>query len=154
MIMMLISAGQVYAGVLGAQRVPTIVGNFFFSLTTNPYILIFIIIAFLIFLGTFMETIACILLSIPLLLPNEERIGMKRVQFGVLLVFVLCIGCLTPPMAICLFISSKIGGISFMRAFKAVRVYYISFIIIAFLIAYIPDLTLWLPKLLYGPAVE
>ena len=56
-------------------------------------------------------------------------------------------------MAICLFITSKIGGITFMRAFHAVKVYYIAFIIIALLIGFIPELTLWLPRLLYGSSV-
>jgi tripartite ATP-independent transporter DctM subunit len=153
MIMMLISAGQVFAGVLGAQRVPSIVGDFLFSLTTNPYILILIVIGFLLFLGTFMETTAAILICIPLMLPVAQQIGMNRVQFGVLLIFTLMIGLLTPPMAICLFITSKIGGITFLQSFRAVRVYYIAFVIIALLIAYIPSLTLWLPRLLYGPSV-
>ena len=60
------------------------------------------------------------------------------------------IGLLTPPMAICLFITSKIGGISFESSFKAVRVYYIVFILILLMVAFIPQLTLWLPRLLYG----
>jgi tripartite ATP-independent transporter DctM subunit len=153
MIMMLISAGQVFAGVLGAQRVPSIVGNFLFSLTSNHNILILIIICFLLFLGTFMETTAAILICIPLMLPIAQQIGMNMVQFGVLLIFTLMIGLLTPPMAICLFITSKIGGITFLQSFKAVKVYYIAFIIIALLVAYIPPLTLWLPRLLYGPSV-
>jgi tripartite ATP-independent transporter DctM subunit len=153
MIMMLISAGQVFAGVLGAQRVPSIVGNFLFSLTSNHYILILIVIGFLLFLGTFMETTAAILICIPLMLPIAQQIGMNQVQFGVLLIFTLMIGLLTPPMAICLFITSKIGGITFLQSFRAVKVYYIAFIIIALLIAYIPPLTLWLPRLLYGSSV-
>lgn len=63
-----------------------------------------------------------ILICIPLLLPVVQSMGYNPIQFGVTLVLALMIGLLTPPMAICLFITSKIGGISFMRAFKAVKV--------------------------------
>lgn len=150
MIMMLISAGQVFAGVLNAQRLPKAVGNFLFGITSNPYALIFVIMLFLLFLGTFMETTAAILISIPLLTPIIGQLGYNQVQFGIVLILALMIGLLTPPMAICLFITSKIGGISFVRAFKSVKVYYFAFLVILLLVAYIPQLTLWLPNLLYG----
>ncbi|MCI9017415.1 MAG: TRAP transporter large permease [Lachnospiraceae bacterium] len=150
MIMMLISAGSVFAGMLGVQRVPANVGNVLFNLTDNKYLLILIILAFILFLGTFMETTAAILICVPLLMPIVNQIGMDPVQFGIMVIFGLMIGLLTPPMAICLFITSKIGGISFESSFKAVRVYYIVFILILLMVAFIPQLTLWLPRLLYG----
>ena len=70
-----------------------------------------------------------------------------EISIMIILIFGLMIGLLTPPMAICLFITSKIGGISFESSFKAVRVYYIVFILILLMVAFIPQLTLWL-----GPA--
>lgn len=150
MIMMLIAAGSVFAGMLGVQRVPANVGNILFSITDNRYVLILIILAFILFLGTFMETTAAILICVPLLMPIVQQIGMDPVQFGIMVIFGLMIGLLTPPMAICLFITSKIGGISFESAFKAVKVYYIAFLVILLMISFIPPLTLWIPHLLYG----
>lgn len=150
MIMLLISGGTVFAGALGAQKLPAAVGNLLFSISSNPNVVMFIILVFLLFLGTFMETNAAILICIPLLLPVIQQMGYNSVHFGVVLVLALMIGLLTPPMAICLSITSKIAGISFGRAFKAVRVYYFAFLIILLLTAYIPQLTLWLPNLVYG----
>lgn len=150
MIMMLIAGGTVFAGMLGVQRLPETVGNVLFSITDNQFILLLIVIAFILFLGTFMETNAAILICVPLLMPIVERLGVNPVQFGVILIFGLMIGLLTPPMAVILFVTSKIGGITFERAFKSVKVYYITFLIILLMIAFIPPLTLWLPKLLYG----
>lgn len=150
MIMMLISAGSVFAGMLGVQRVPANVGNLLFTITDNKIVLILIILAFILFLGTFMETTAAILICVPLLMPIVNQIGMSPIQFGIMVIFGLMIGLLTPPMAICLFITSKIGGISFESSFKAVKVYYIAFLIILLMIAFIPALTVWLPNLLYG----
>lgn len=150
MIMLLIGGGTVFAGALGAQKLPAAVGEVLFSISSNPAVVMLIILAFLLFLGTFMETNAAILICIPLLLPIVQSMGYNTVQFGVTMVLALMIGLLTPPMAICLFITSKIGGISFMRAFKAVRVYYIAFIIILLMTAFIEPLTTWLPNLIYG----
>ena len=150
MIMLLIGAGTVFAGALGAQKLPAAVGGLLFSISNNPVVVMLIILAFLLFLGTFMETNAAILICIPLLLPVIQSMGYNPIQFGVTLILALMIGLLTPPMAICLFITSKIGGISFMRAFKAVRIYYIAFIIILLMTAFIPQLTTWLPGIVYA----
>lgn len=150
MIMMLVAGGTVFAGMLGVQRVPANVGNFLFSITDNKVILILIILAFILFIGTFMETNAAILICIPILMPIAEQLGMNLVQFGIMVIFGLMIGLLTPPMAICLFITSKIGGITFESAFKSVKIYYIAFLVILLMIAFIPPLTTFLPRLMYG----
>lgn len=153
MIMLLLAGGTVFARVLGAQKVPQNLGALLMGITDNYYIVIFIILCFLLFLGTFMETTAAILICIPLLMPIVDSIGINRVQFGIVMIFALMIGLLTPPMAICLFITSKIGRISFERAFRAVRVYNITFLVILLLIAYFPQITLWLPEMVFGGAV-
>ena len=75
---------------------------------------------------------------------------MNPVQFGVVMVFNLMIGLLTPPMAICLYITSKLGNISFERAFRAVSPYYIALLVVLAAINLFPGLTLWLPKLILG----
>lgn len=104
----------------------------------------------LLFMGTFMETNASILILTPILMPIVTQIGVHPVQFGVIMIFALMIGLLTPPMAICLFLTSKLGGISFQRAFKAVTPYYIGLLIVLLLINVFPQITLAVPKLLLG----
>jgi TRAP-type C4-dicarboxylate transport system permease large subunit len=78
---------------------------------------------------------------------------MHPVQFGVVMVLNLMIGLLTPPMAICLFITSKIGNISFERAFKAVTPYYIALLLVLLLINIFPPLTLAIPQLIFGESL-
>ena len=104
----------------------------------------------LLFMGTFMETNASILILTPILMPIVTQIGVHPVQFGVIMIFALMIGLLTPPMAICLFLTSKLGGISFQRAFKAVTPYYIGLLVVLLLINVFPQITLAVPKLLLG----
>lgn len=150
MIMLLIAGGNVLAGVMGVQQLPTQLGNWLLGVTENKVLLTLLMLGFILFMGTFLDTSACLLLSIPLLFPMAGMLELNMVHFCITLIFGLMIGLLTPPMAICLFITSKIGGISFERAFKAVTVYYIPLIILLLIIAFVPEITLWLPRLVYG----
>ena len=118
-----------------------------FSLTSNPYLILLLINLFLLFVGTFMETTSALLVTLPVLLPIVKIIGMSTVQFGVIMVLLLMIGMLTPPMALCLFVTSKIGGISFDRAFKAVLPYYVALLTVLIIINLFPGVTLALTGL-------
>ena len=150
MIMLLIGGGNLFGWMLGVEKVTEQAADILFSLSDNKYILLLIINLLLLFVGSFMETNASILILCPVLLPIMTQIGMDPVQFGVVMVFNLMIGLLTPPMAICLSITSKLGGISFERAFKAVTPYYIPLLIVLVLINIFPQITLWLPHLILG----
>ena len=118
--------------------------SFFSALPALLSPVILLLINLLLFMGTFMETNASILM------PIVTQIGVHPVQFGVIMIFALMIGLLTPPMAICLFLTTKLGGISFQRAFKAVTPYYIGLLIVLLLINVFPQITLAVPKLLLG----
>lgn len=150
MIMLLIGGGNLFAWMLGIEKVTEHTAELLFTLSNNPYILLLIINLLLLFIGSFMETNASILILCPILLPIVEQIGMNPVQFGVVMVFNLMIGLLTPPMAICLYITSKLGNISFERAFRAVSPYYVALLAVLVAINLFPGLTLWLPKLILG----
>ena len=113
MVMLLIATGTVFAWMIGTEKVAEKSAELLFSLTSNPYLILLLINLFLLFVGTFMETTSALLVTLPVLLPIVKIIGMSTVQFGVIMVLLLMIGMLTPPMALCLFVTSKIGGISF-----------------------------------------
>jgi len=150
MIMLLLAAGTVFTWMIGEQKVAEKTADFLFGFTDNALMLILLINLFLLFLGTFMETMAAMLISVPVLMPIVFEMGMDPVQFGVIMVFNLMVGLLTPPMGICLFITSKIGGISLERTVKAVSLYYIGLLLVLALISLIPGITLWIPNLFYG----
>ena len=152
MIMLLMASGKVFAWVLGMEKVAEKATSLLFGITSSPWVILLLINLLLLFMGTFMETNASILILTPILMPIVEKFGMNPVQFGVIMIFALMIGLLTPPMAICLFITSKIGGISFQRAFKAVTPYYIGLLVVLILINVFPQITLAVPKLLLGEA--
>ncbi len=150
MVMLLMASGKLFAWVLGMEKVAEHATEMLFGLTSSPVVIILLINLLLLFMGTFMETNASILILTPILMPIVSQIGMHPVQFGVIMILALMIGLLTPPMAICLFITSKLGGISFQRAFKAVTPYYIGLLVVLLLINIFPQITLTVPRLLLG----
>lgn len=150
LVLFLIGTGKIFSVVLGDQKIGEVVSGALFSISSNPYVILLLINIFLLFLGTFMETVAAITIAAPILFPIVTALGMSPVQFGVIFVLNLMIGLLTPPMAVCLFITAKIGGISFERAFKAVTPYYIALLLVLLLINLFPAITLWIPELLLG----
>ena len=147
MVMLLIATGTVFAWMIGTEKVAEKSAELLFSLTSNPYLILLLINLFLLFVGTFMETTSALLVTLPVLLLLVKIIGMSTVQFGVIMVLLLMIGMLTPPMALCLFVTSKIGGISFDRAFKAVLPYYVALLTVLIIINLFPGVTLALTGL-------
>lgn len=147
MVMLLIATGTVFAWMIGTEKVAEKSAELLFSLTSNPYLILLLINLFLLFVGTFMETTSALLVTLPVLLPIVKIIGMSTVQFGVIMVLLLMIGMLTPSMALCLFVTSKIGGISFDRAFKAVLPYYVALLTVLIIINLFPGVTLALTGL-------
>lgn len=109
LVMLLMSSGKVFAWVLGMEKIAERATEMLFSITSSPAVIILLINLLLLFMGTFMETNASILILTPILMPIVQQIGMHPIQFGVIMIFALMIGLLTPPMAICLFITSKLG---------------------------------------------
>ncbi len=150
MVMLLMASGKLFAWVIGMEKIAELCAITIFTLTNNRFLIILLLNLILLFMGTFMETNASILILTPIFLPIVNQIGMHPVQFGVIFIFALMIGLLTPPMAMCLFITSKLGGISFQRAFKAVTPYYIGLLIVLVMINIFPSIILTIPKLLLG----
>jgi tripartite ATP-independent transporter DctM subunit len=150
MVLLLAGTGTLFGWVIGMEKIAENAANALFLISDNPLVLLLIINLFLLFIGMFMETTASIFIMVPILMPIIAEIGMHPVQFGVVMVLALMIGLITPPTAIVLSITSKLGGISYDRAFKAVTPYYIGLIIVLALINIFPDLTLFIPRLFLG----
>ncbi len=152
MVMLLMATGKIFAWVLGMEKIAEVVTEGLFTISESPWVIVLLINLLWLFMGTFMETNASILILTPILMPIITKIGWHPVHFGVTMIFALMIGLLTPPMAICLFITSKIGGISFQRAFKAVTPYYIGLLVVLLVMNVFPEMVLAVPRFLLGSA--
>lgn len=139
-------AGWVYA----YERTPQKLADLMLTLTTNKYILLFLINVFLLILGCLLETIPALILTTPIFMPMIHQLGIDPVHFGVIICYNLVIGIVTPPMGMGLYVMVAIVDIKFEDLIKACIPLLIPLIFALFLITYIPQLTLFLPNLVFG----
>ncbi len=146
-IMFIIATSSVFSWILTAQRVPQAVAEAILSVSTNPVVILTLINLLLLFIGTFMETVASIIILVPVLLPVVTQIGVDPLHFGIIIVVNLAIGMVTPPLGVCLFVGCGIGGITLESISKAVWPFILSMILAVLLLTYIPWISLILPRL-------
>jgi C4-dicarboxylate transporter DctM subunit len=102
---------------------------------------------FLLLVGTFMETTASLIILTPVFLPLAIELGIDPIHFGAIMVLNLVIGLTTPPLGVCLFISSGIADISLERISRAIVPFLLGAIAVLLLVTYIPSLSMWIPHL-------
>ena len=117
-------------------------------MTSNPYIIWALVIVFLLFVGMFMETLAAILILVPVLLPVMYMTGADPTHVGIVVICTLSIGFMTPPLGENLFVASGIGGEPVEKIIVKVLPFVLVTTIATFIIAYVPQISLWLPSLM------
>jgi C4-dicarboxylate transporter, DctM subunit len=147
-VMFIIAAAGFFGWFLTYLRLPQMVIQGLTSITSNPVVLLLIIIAILIIIGCFLEGIAVLLITIPVFMPIVAAIGMDPIQFGVVMILASMIGLLTPPVGMCLYAVASISNVKIFRLSKEVLPYIVGIFIVLLAIAFIPALSLWLPNLL------
>ncbi|GAA0486282.1 hypothetical protein GCM10008986_09570 [Salinibacillus aidingensis] len=146
-IMVLVGMANLFGWILVSEQIPQLVADSILAISENPIIVILLLNVLLLFVGTFMETIAALVILFPVLLPVATQIGMDPVQFGVMMVLNLMIGLSTPPVGVCLFVASSIGKVSIGQASKALLPFLAVSLLVLLAVSFIPSLTLFLPSL-------
>lgn len=151
-ILILLTPTLAFGQLTAFYDVPTAVQAGITSITQNPFIVLLLIGVFYIFIGTFMESLAQIVLFTAVFLPLVSSLGVDPVLFGVFTVITCEIGFLTPPLGANLTVAARISGISIERISVAVLPFILAYIIGMIILILVPDLTLFLPNWLYGVA--
>lgn len=133
--------------------VPAAVETAITSVTDNAVLVMIMIGIFYIIIGTFMESLAQIILFTAVFLPLVEALGVDPVLFGVFTVMTCEIGFLTPPLGGNLNVASRISGITIEQVSVAVLPFILAYILGLLFLIFVPEATLWLPNLVYGEAV-
>jgi C4-dicarboxylate transporter DctM subunit len=149
-VLVIIATATVFGQILTLQNIPQDLAKWIASLSDNKYVILFVIVAALIFIGMWMDTIAQIILLTPVLLPVVKNLGVDPVHFGI--IFVLCceIGFLTPPLGVNLFVAMRLTGVSLESLSKSALPYVFVLIVSVVLLVFSPQLALWLPNLFYA----
>jgi C4-dicarboxylate transporter, DctM subunit len=144
-ILFVIATAGIFGWILAAERVPQMVVGALTDTTESATVVLFILMAVLLVLGTFMESIAIILILAPVFVPVLREFGIDPVYFGVLLTLNLAIGANTPPLGIDLMAACRVGGIPMARAFSHLLPVLGVMLAVLILLVLVPDIVTGLP---------
>ena len=148
-VMLIVAAATIFAWILTTNRVAEQFSTALLDLTDNKFALLLILNLLLLAIGAFMETIAAITIMVPVLLPVAVALGVDPTHFGVIMILNLMIGLLTPPVGMVLYVLSRVAKIRFETAVAGTLPFLAPLLVILLLLTYVPELTLWLPGLVY-----
>jgi len=128
--------------------IPAAISTAIMSVSSNKYVILLLMNVILLVIGMFMDITPAILIFTPIFLPIAESLGMSNIQFGVMLIFNMCMGNITPPVGSVLFVGCGISKISIEQVAKTLLPYFIVLFILLLAVTYIPVLSLGVPSLM------
>lgn len=145
MIVFLIGVSNILGWVMAFTQIPQAISAALLTLTDSKVLILLIMNVILLVAGTFMDVTPAILIFTPLFLPIVKTFGMDPVQFGLILVYNLCIGNITPPVGNTLFVSIKVGKSSLAKVMPYMLMYYVAILAGLMLVTYVPVISTGLP---------
>jgi tripartite ATP-independent transporter DctM subunit len=141
-IVLILAAAAVFSFVLSVEGIDTVFANFVFSISENPIIVLLLVNALLLFIGLFLDPIAALVMMTPIVFPVLFEVGVDPVQIGVIMVFNLMLGLLTPPLGLSVYLSADIADVSVSSVFNQTRTYYAIMIIALLVVTFVPAVSL------------
>lgn len=152
LVMTLVASAGAFGFMMTWLRIPDLITGGLLSITSNKYVLLLLINLSLLLLGCVMDMAPLILICAPVLLPvvTSPVIGMDPVHFGIVLIYNLGMGLLTPPVGTALFVGSAIGRVKIEETAKALMPFYVVMIVGLLLVTFIPAISMTIPNLMFG----
>ncbi|PJC85675.1 hypothetical protein CSW98_13940 [Vibrio sp. HA2012] len=147
-IMFLLATSSAMSFAMSMTGIPAALSKMILGISESPQMIMLVITIFLLVVGAFMDIGPAILIFTPILLPIVQKVGVDPVHFGILMVYNLAIGTITPPVGSGLYVGASVGQVQVEHLVKPLMPFYLAIISVLLLITYIPDLTLFLPRLL------
>jgi len=145
------AVAALFGWILSVEGVPQKLTALMLQVSTNPYVLLFIVNILLLLVGMFLDSTTAILVIAPIIAKPLVAAGVDPVHLGMVVVFNLMIGLLTPPMGLALFLVADIAKVTMKQVLKEMLPYYIPLGITLLLITYVPEITTWIPRLALAP---
>jgi C4-dicarboxylate transporter DctM subunit len=153
-VLVIVFTAYAFGRILTEYQIPIMMADWILGFTKEVYVVWFMVVALLIFLGMFMETLAIIMLVTPVLLPIMQAYGVDPIHFGVVLVCCCGVGFSTPPLGENVFIASGIANVTLEEVVvKALPFVFVNILVITLLVVF-PDLVMWLPSKLVVTGLE
>ncbi|MEP3211267.1 MAG: TRAP transporter large permease [Maribacter sp.] len=145
-VMFLIATSMAMSWLFSFEGIPQLMTDTILDNVSNPIVIFVIINIVLLIVGTFMDMTPAVLIFTPIFLPVAMALGMHPVQFGMVIVLNLCIGICTPPVGTLLFVGSGVAEVPVTKVIRPLLSLLAAMTAVLFLITYIPEISLWLPR--------
>ncbi|MDI5920374.1 TRAP transporter large permease [Halomonas sp. LR5S13] len=139
-IMLVIATSAVLSWTLSSWQVPGAIAQAVLSLSTDPYVIMLLVVAVILLTGVFIETASALIILTPVLLPLVTQLGIDPIHFGLIIVVGLAIGMITPPVAINLYVASSVTQLPLERITRAIIPYLLGLVAVLLLVVYVPIL--------------
>ena len=146
-IIIILGFANLYAFWLTLSGIPDILGDWILGISPNVTVTLLVLTMMLLVLGTFMETMAILLIMTPVLVPLFPVLGIDPIHFGIIMIVTLMYGLVTPPFGIILFVLERVTDVDLFDAMKSVAPYYVPLGVVLLCIVLFPELSLYLPRL-------
>ena len=145
-VLVIVGTSVAFGRILTIEHIPQQISQFILSLTENKILVLLTINLLLLIVGTFLETLAAVVLLTPILLPIVISLGMHPVHFGIVMVVNLAIGFITPPLGANLFMAAQVGNIPFSELTKAIFGWIMAMLVALLIITFVPEISLFLTE--------
>src|SRR3974390_1533767 len=149
-VMTLVACASTLGYVMALTQMPAKITAFFLTISSNKYVILFLINILLLVLGTLVDMAPSILISTPILLPVMINFGVDPVHFGMIMMLNLGIGLCQPPVGAILFVGCAVGKVSIEEVMRKIWPFYAVMFTVLMLVTYLPALSLWLPELVHA----
>lgn len=146
-VLVIIGSAKVFGWILTYYQIPAIAAQQLISLTQNPLAITSLLVILYLFLGCFMESAAIVVMTVPVIIPILNTVGIDPIFFGVIVAVCMSIGTLTPPLGIVMYVLCDIGNVPIDRYFKVILPYLAALIGVIFLLVLMPDIVTFLPNI-------
>jgi len=144
-VFLLIGTSMAMSWVLASENVPQNISAALVGLTNNKVVLLLLINAILLVVGTFMDMTPAILIFTPIFLPIVQKLGLHPLHFGIIMIMNLCIGLCTPPVGTCLFLGCGIAGTTVTKVMRHILPFFVAMIVALLICTFAPQISLWIP---------
>lgn len=148
-VLIIVSLGSFLTKAMTLERVPELVAGYLLGFSQSPIVILIIINIILLILGMFMEGISIMVLMIPILLPVTKAIGVDPIHLGIIVVYNVMIGLLTPPFGLGLYMISGVGKVSPDKVVRELLPMFVPLVAALFVLTFVPQFSLWLPSLVF-----
>lgn len=148
MAMLIVSSAILFSWILAIEGIPVMIAGFVTSLSSNPHVVVLIMIMSMLLIGCFMDTTAAAIIMVPVYQPIAAAMGLNPIHFALVMVLTFIIGGVTPPVGITIYVATAVGKTKFGKVVHCIWPFLLVLLVVLLLVAYIPSISLFLPRLL------